>query len=97
MAQSTSMIQIQNIQKSFKKHGSQELLVLDHVNFDIHDGEIIALLGKSGSGKSTLLRIIAGLIQSSAGEVMYHDRPIQRPVPGLTPNAGNRRILTPQK
>ena len=82
--QKKSLIQVQNIQKSFKKHGSQELLVLDHVNFDIRDGEIIALLGKSGSGKSTLLRIIAGLIHPSAGKVLYHEKPIHRPVPGLT-------------
>lgn len=79
-----SIIQVKNIQKSFKKSGKQELLVLDNVNFGIHEGEIIALLGKSGSGKSTLLRIIAGLIPPSDGEVLFHDEPIHRPVPGLT-------------
>ena len=78
------VIVVKDIKKSFKKPGSRELLVLDHVNFSIRKGEIIALLGKSGSGKSTLLRIIAGLIKSSAGEVMYHDQPIKKPVPGLT-------------
>jgi len=79
-----ALIEVKNIKKSFKKPGSQELLVLDHVNFDIREGEIIALLGKSGSGKSTLLRIIAGLIKSTDGKVMYHDEEIQQPVPGLT-------------
>ena len=81
---SAALIQVKEIKKSFKKTGSQELLVLDHVNFDIREGEIIALLGKSGSGKSTLLRIIAGLIKPSDGEVLYHGDPIHRPVPGLT-------------
>ena len=79
-----ALIEVKNIKKSFRKAGSQELLVLDHVNFDICDGEIIALLGKSGSGKSTLLRIIAGLIKATGGEVLYHGDPIHRPVPGLT-------------
>lgn len=79
-----SLIEVNNIQKSFKKQGSQELLVLDHVNFEVKEGEIIALLGKSGSGKSTLLRIIAGLINPSAGEVLYRERPVHNPVPGLT-------------
>jgi NitT/TauT family transport system ATP-binding protein len=79
-----SIIQVKNIQKSFKKTGKQELLVLDHVDLDIREGEIIALLGKSGSGKSTLLRIIAGLIAPSDGEVLFHGEPIHRPVPGLT-------------
>lgn len=79
-----SIIQVRNVQKSFHKQGRQELLVLDQVNFDIHEGEIIALLGKSGSGKSTLLRIIAGLISPSDGEVLFQGDPIDRPVPGLT-------------
>lgn len=79
-----SLIQVNNIRKSFKKAGSHELLVLDHVNFNIEDGEVIALLGKSGSGKSTLLRIIAGLIKSSDGEVLYNNETIHAPVPGLT-------------
>lgn len=79
-----ALIAVKNIKKSFKKQGSQELLVLDHVNFSIYPGEIIAILGKSGSGKSTLLRIIAGLIKPSSGEVAYHGKPISRPVPGLT-------------
>lgn len=78
------LIEVKDVKKSFKKHGSQELLVLDHVNFSIRQGEIIALLGKSGSGKSTLMRIIAGLVKPSAGEVMFRSTPITRPVPGLT-------------
>lgn len=81
---SEALIEIKDIRKSFRKKGASELLVLDKVNFTIHSGEIIALLGKSGSGKSTLLRIIAGLISSSDGEVLYQDKPISQPVPGLT-------------
>ena len=82
--QAKNIIQIREIKKSFKKGRSQDLLVLNNVNFNIRDGEIIALLGKSGSGKSTLLRIIAGLIAPTAGEVLYRDTPIVAPVPGLT-------------
>ncbi len=78
------LIRVKNIKKAFKKRGAHELLVLEHVNFSVHQGEIIALLGKSGSGKSTLLRIIAGLIDSTHGEVLYRDTPIMAPVPGLT-------------
>ncbi len=80
----TAIIEVRNIKKSFRKHGAQELLVLDNVNFELRDGEIIALLGRSGSGKSTLLRIIAGLIQPSSGEVVYCDQPVTKPLPGLT-------------
>src|SRR3989339_730931 len=80
----TAVIEVRNIKKAFKRHRSQELLVLDNVNFSMREGEIIALLGRSGSGKSTLLRIIAGLIRPTAGQVIYHKQAITRPEPGLT-------------
>lgn len=80
----TPLLKVKNIKKAFQKRGAPELLVLDHVNFTIHEGEIVALLGKSGSGKSTLLRIIAGLVRPSSGEVLFHNAPILQPVHGLT-------------
>jgi len=42
---------------------------LEVVNFDWHQGEIIALMGANGSGKSTLARLIAGLIEPTSGEI----------------------------
>lgn len=78
-----ALIQIKNVKKSFKKNDRQDLLVLDNVNLELHEGEIVALLGKSGSGKSTLLRIIAGLTRPTAGSVLYRSQPIVAPVPGL--------------
>lgn len=78
-----ALIQVKDIQKSFRKSDHQELLVLENVNFNLNENEIVALLGKSGSGKSTLLRIIAGLIEPSAGQVSYRDRLITAPVKGL--------------
>ncbi len=80
----SALLKVKNVKKSFKKPGAPELLVLDQVNFDIYPNEIVALLGKSGSGKSTLLRIIAGLIRPSAGEVVFDEKPVYKPVPGLT-------------
>jgi phospholipid/cholesterol/gamma-HCH transport system ATP-binding protein len=50
--------------------------VLEHVNFEIHRGEIVALLGGSGSGKSTLLRTLGGLVPPIAGEVFLFGEPI---------------------
>lgn len=80
----TPIIDVSQVRKSFTKPGARELLVLDHVNFSVHSGEIVALLGKSGSGKSTLLRIIAGLVPPNDGQVLYHGQPITQPMPGLT-------------
>ena len=43
---------------------------VDHVNFSMETGEIVAIIGPSGSGKSTLLRCINGLNQPTSGEVI---------------------------
>lgn len=80
---STTIISIENCRKSFKKASAQDLLVLEDVNFELKEGEIVALLGKSGSGKSTLLRIIAGLVPPSSGNVSYRGNPVTKPVAGI--------------
>ncbi|KTD76631.1 AAA-associated domain-containing protein [Legionella waltersii] len=80
---SETVINIENLCKSFKKASTQDLLVLEDVNFKLQEGEIVALLGKSGSGKSTLLRIIAGLVAPSSGTVTYRGTPVTRPVEGI--------------
>ncbi|TAH48833.1 MAG: ATP-binding cassette domain-containing protein [Chloroflexota bacterium] len=50
--------------------------VVDHVSLEVHDGELLVLLGPSGSGKSTILRIIAGLIPADQGRVWLHGRDV---------------------
>ncbi len=77
------LLELKHIQKAFPKPESQELLVLDQVNFQLREGEIVALLGKSGSGKSTLLRIMAGLIKPTAGEVCFKNQAIHGPAQGI--------------
>jgi NitT/TauT family transport system ATP-binding protein len=76
------LVEVYDVEKSFKKGDRQELQVLKDVNFRMNEGEIVAILGKSGSGKSTLLRIIAGLIAPSAGHVTYRGQSVYGPVRG---------------
>lgn len=78
-----SIIEVKNVSKAFRQDVQKRLLVLDKVNFSLHEGEIVALLGKSGSGKSTLLRILAGLTRPTKGDVCYHGQAISGPAQGL--------------
>ncbi|MBR6762164.1 MAG: ABC transporter ATP-binding protein [Clostridia bacterium] len=43
--------------------------ILDHVNFDVRDGEFLSILGPSGCGKTTILRILIGLLKPTTGRV----------------------------
>lgn len=60
------------------------MTVVEGVNLDLHDGEIVALLGPSGSGKSTLLRMLAGLTQPTAGAALYRGKKFTGTNPGAS-------------
>jgi len=80
----TSLLEVQNVKRTFPRSGGEELLVLDDVNLTLRDGEIVGLLGRSGSGKSTLLRLIAGLSRPQGGTLTYLGTPIEGPVQGVS-------------
>ncbi len=65
------MITLRGVKKRF---GSQ--VVLDGVDFDVQEGETVALLGPSGTGKSVLLKSIIGLIKPDAGTVIVDDKDV---------------------
>ena len=50
-------------------------VAVERVSFDVHPGEIFALVGPNGAGKTTTLRMLAGLIQPSAGAVRFRGQP----------------------
>ncbi len=65
-----------NLQVSALHKSYGNVKVLDGIDLDIASGEFLVLLGPSGCGKSTLLRIIAGLEDESAGDVLIDDKSI---------------------
>lgn len=78
-----ALIELNKVAKSFRTADGTARTVLENVNFTLHEGEIVALLGKSGSGKSTLLRIMAGLIPLDQGTATYRGEPIHGPAAGI--------------
>ncbi|MBN3216372.1 phosphonate ABC transporter ATP-binding protein [Pectobacterium polaris] len=54
------------------KAWSPQHRVLDDVNFDLHTGEFVAVIGRSGAGKSTLLHLLNGTISASGGEIINY-------------------------
>jgi len=57
-----------------KSYGSAT--VVDTVSFQIERGETLGLVGESGSGKSTIARMVLGLIEPTAGTVLFEGQPI---------------------
>ena len=58
------LLEMKNINKSF---GSN--LVLQDVSLELHEGEVLALLGENGAGKSTLIKILGGIYTKDSGEI----------------------------
>ena len=52
--------------------------ILRDVSFDVHDNEIVALLGRNGAGKSTLLKTVIGVSAPATGHIMLGDEPLAR-------------------
>jgi ABC-type Fe3+/spermidine/putrescine transport system ATPase subunit len=57
-----------------KRYG--DTVAVDDVSLDVADGELVTLLGPSGCGKTTTLRMIAGLVEPSAGRISFDDRDV---------------------
>ncbi len=63
-----NIVEIRDLVKTYRR-GAQTVPVLEHITFEICEGEFLALMGPSGSGKSTLLNIIAGIDKADSGTV----------------------------
>jgi len=65
-----NLLSVKELQKSFSE-GGNEIHVLRDVNFDLAEGERLAVVGESGVGKSTLLHILGTLDRPTGGKILF--------------------------
>src|SRR6516164_7351545 len=82
-------VRARDLRKDFGE-GPTRVEVLRGVNFDAFQGQLTFLVGPSGCGKTTLISVIAGLLDSSAGEVELFNQNLER-------FSGTERILFRRK
>ena len=64
-----TLLYVQNLSKTYHDLDG-EVKALDHISFDIKDGEFISIIGPSGCGKSTILSILCGMDKDYAGQII---------------------------
>jgi len=79
-----AILEGRGLEKFYVQPDGGHIEVVSPTNIQIMPGKIVALLGPSGCGKSTLLRMLTGLARPSAGQVLWHGRPLD----GEQPNVG---------
>src|SRR5690349_18188984 len=67
----TPTLELRGISKSF---GSVQ--ALQDVDFEVRNGEVMALVGDNGAGKSTLIKCVAGIYSFDEGEIIFDGRPV---------------------
>src|SRR5690242_9012696 len=67
----TATLELRDVYKSF---GSVQALT--EVDFEVRDGEVMALVGDNGAGKSTLVKCIAGINTIDSGQVLFDGEPV---------------------
>ena len=70
------LLQVRNVSKSFGG-----LRAVDDVSLDLHNGEIVGIIGPNGSGKTTLVNLITGFVRKDIGRVFFQGRDITNLAP----------------
>jgi D-xylose transport system ATP-binding protein len=68
----TPVLALRGVSKSFGP-----VQALSDVDFDVHDGEVVALVGDNGAGKSTLVKTIAGIHSADEGQILFEGQEVK--------------------
>jgi NitT/TauT family transport system ATP-binding protein len=73
------LVRIAGLEKIYRSKDGNDIQALRDINLDIRAAEFISIVGPSGCGKTTLLKILAGILERSAGEVVMQGRRLRGP------------------
>ena len=62
------MLKVENLTFEVNEEGKKRCLV-NHVSFQVEDGEMLVITGPNGGGKSTLAKVLAGIEKADSGEI----------------------------
>ncbi len=74
-------LETRGLSKTFVKATGGEVEALRDISLQVEEGEFVSIVGASGCGKTTFLRILDGLIDKSAGEIVLDGNSVTRPGP----------------
>jgi len=82
------ILKVQEITKTFGG-----IIALNRVSFDIHEGEILGIIGPNGSGKTTVVNCITGFIKASSGRIFFRGKDITGKAPHKIADMGVTRTF----
>ncbi len=85
---SIPLLRVQNLSKQFGG-----VKAVDSVSFELHQGEILGVIGPNGSGKTTLVNLITGFVKPDSGKVIYHEKEITGLMPYRIASMGISRTF----
>ncbi|MCL2803952.1 MAG: ATP-binding cassette domain-containing protein [Micrococcales bacterium] len=74
-ASAAPVIEVKDVSVTYPGHPPVE--AVKGVSFELHQGEVVGLVGESGCGKSTMAKVLTGLVKPSAGRVVYHGQAVK--------------------
>ena len=72
------VLRAQDVGMIFNPDGAVPVIAIADIGFELHRGEVVAIVGPSGCGKTTLFNIIAGLLEPTHGQIQVNGRQVHR-------------------
>ena len=82
------ILRVQEVTKTFGG-----IIALNRVSFDVHEGEILGIIGPNGSGKTTVVNCITGFIKASSGRIFFRGKDITGKAPHKIADMGITRTF----